>query len=468
MLPNTLSFVDIETTGASPIFSRIIEIGIVKVKDGKVVSTYNQLINPQQHLDPFITQLTGITSKDLESAPTFSEIKKDILENLVDSLFVAHNVRFDYSFLRQEFKREEISFSLKHLCTVKLARLLYPSLGSYNLDSIISNFNLTCENRHRAYDDAKAIWDFYTIARKDRGEDVFTTAINTALKRPAVPLSISEDILNSLPDTPGVYIFYGKENKILYIGKSVNIRDRVLSHFSNDYLSATDMELSQEVKHIEAIPTAGELGALLLESNLIKKEQPLFNKRLRYARQMTILTKAIDENGYNIVATQTVGEISVETSESVLGVFRSRKQLSDFLYKAASESGLCPKLLGLEKTKKACFSSQLGKCKGACFSKEMPILYNIRFDNAFYKQKIRPWKFNGPIVIKEDSEGFVVDKWCLLGKIDEDTNIDSITNAYSFDLDTYKILSRYIMDKSNKKKISTLGARFINQPVLAQ
>lgn len=467
MLPNTLSFVDIETTGGSPTYSRIIEIGIVKVKDGKVVSQYNQLINPQQHLDPFITQLTGITSKDLDSAPTFSEIKKDILELLVDSLFIAHNVRFDYGFLRQEFKREEISFSLKHLCTVKLARLLYPSLGSYNLDSIISNFNLTCENRHRAFDDAKAIWDFYSIAQKDRGEDIFKTAVNTALKRPAVPLSVSEDILNSLPDTPGVYVFYGKENQILYIGKSINIRDRVLSHFSNDYLSATDMELSQEVKHIEAIPTSGELGALLLESNMIKKEQPLFNKRLRYARQMTILTKTVNDDGYNTVSTQTVGEISVETSENVLGVFRSRKQLSDFLYKAAIDSGLCPKLLGLEKAKKACFSSQLGKCKGACVSKELPIMYNIRFENAFYKQKIRPWRFSGPIVIKEESEGFVVDKWCLLGKIDADSSIDSITNNYSFDLDTYKILSRYILNKSNKGKISTLPNTFTAQPVLS-
>ncbi len=465
MQNSSFCFVDIETTGGSPLRNRIIEIGIIRVENSQVVATYKTLINPEGHVDPFITKLTGITTLELEQAPTFATVKNDILELLVDSIFVAHNVRFDYSFLRQEFKREDIIFSLKQLCTVKLARNLFPGFTSYNLDSIISRHNIPCESRHRAFDDAQVLWEFMKIVNEELGENRVSKAIHEGLKRPALPIQMSEEVLDSLPENPGVYIFKNKDNAVLYVGKSINIRDRVLSHFANDYASSTDMMLSKEATSVEHIQTSGELGALLLESTLIKKMQPIYNRMLRYARKLTILERLPSENSYLGVKTREVLSLELADTENTLGIFKSRKEVSDYLYKIASEHGLCPKLLGIQKGKNACFSYHLGKCKGGCVNKELPIFYNVRFEEAFYKKKIRPWKFDGPIIIKDGAEGYVVDKWCVLGKIDEVNTVSDLSFEYLFDLDSYKILQRFLSSPVNSKNISSLSLN-THSPVL--
>lgn len=460
MLPSSFSFLDLETTGTSPTYGRIIDIGIIRVENGKVVSEYNQLVNPERGVDPFISQMTGITPEMLDSAPTFSEIRKEVLEIIADSVIVAHNVRFDYGFLKNEFKRFDISFSSKHFCSIKLARQLFPNLRYYNLDSIIENFGITCKTRHRAYDDAKVIWDFYSYAQKTVDPNSFEKAVSLALRRPSTPLHVSEDVLDSLPEKPGVYIFYNKDNFPLYIGKSVNIRDRVLSHFSNDHLSATDLQISQEVCSIETIPTAGELGALLLESTLIKKHQPLYNRMLRQARKMIILMRRTLENGYKTVEVKEVEKVSIEDAEKLLGTFKSMKQMQEHLFTLAKEFNLCTKLLGVDKARKRCFYYDLGVCKGACLEKELNIKYNVRFEEAFYKYKIREWKFDGPIVISEKGEkeeAFVIDKWCLLGNAKSADELENLSKEYTFDLDTYKILSKFILRLNNKLSITNLS-----------
>src|SRR3989344_6368134 len=166
MLANILSFVDVETTGRSVAHGRIIEIGIVRLEGNKIVKTYQTLVDPQDYVDPFVYSLTAITQKDLESAPTFGQIIDAVADVLEGSIFVAHNVRFDYGFVRNEFKRYGKSLSLKHFCTVKLARLLYPQLKNYNLDKIIDEFEIECEHRHRALGDAMAICEFYQKMQK--------------------------------------------------------------------------------------------------------------------------------------------------------------------------------------------------------------------------------------------------------------------------------------------------------------
>lgn len=457
MQKSSFCFVDIETTGGSPLRNRIIEIGIIRVENLKVVATYKTLINPEGYVDPFITRLTGITPQELETAPTFASVKKEILELLVDSIFVAHNVRFDYSFLRQEFKREDISFSLKQLCTVKLARNLFPGFSSYNLDSIIERHSIPCLNRHRAFDDAMVLWEFMQIAKEQLGENRVSLAIHEGLKRPALPIQLSSDILDNLPETPGVYIFKNKDNAVLYVGKSINIRDRVLSHFANDYASSTDMMLSKEATFVEFIKTSGELGALLLESSLIKSMQPIYNRMLRYARKLIVLERVSLDNSCFGVKTREIPKLELSDTQNTLGIFRSRKEVTDYLYKVAGEYKLCPRLLGIQKGKNACFSYHLGRCKGACINKELPIAYNIRFEEAFYKRKIRPWKFEGPVVIKDGTEGYVVDKWCVLGKIDDINAISELSFEYSFDLDSYKILQRFLSSPVNAKFVSKLS-----------
>ena len=187
-LPNRISFVDLETTGTSAQHNRIIEVGILKVENGKVVKEYKQLINPQTCIDPFITSMTGINTEMITKAPIFDEVKKEILEILVDSVFVAHNVRFDYGFLRNEFKRSGINFSSQHFCTVELARSLFPEWERHNLNTVIERFSISVKERHRAFDDAQVLYTFWEKAKQMVAPEIFQKAVNLALKTPSQPL----------------------------------------------------------------------------------------------------------------------------------------------------------------------------------------------------------------------------------------------------------------------------------------
>lgn len=453
MLPKNISFVDIETTGVSVTYGRIIEIGILRVEDNRLIRKYKTLINPKTYLDPFIENLTGIKSSDLENAPTFSDLKNEILELLIDSVFVAHNVRFDYGFIRNEFKRLDINYSSKHFCTVKLAKFLYPKLRKYDLDSIIERFNIKCVNRHRAYDDAKVLWEFYKRGFLEIDNKKFTHAVDLALKRPTVPVDIPEIFLESLPETFGVYVFYGKSSVPLYIGKSINIKDRVLSHFSNDSFSSLDMRITQQVKRIETFVTTGELGALFLESSLIKNLQPLFNRKLRHAKKLILLKKKVLK-GFNTIAIERANEIGAGELEDVVNVYKSFKELKDLLYSLCKDYSLCLKLMGLQKSKGPCFYYHLSRCKGACVGKENILSYNLRFDEALYKYKIKSWPFKGPIVI----DGFIIDKWCVLGNVTSDKDLFEFSKKYLFDVDTHKILIGYLNNLKNFKKIKVLAS----------
>lgn len=466
MLPQKLVFIDTETTGLSVSHDRIIEIGIVRVENGRIVAEYQSLINPQTYLSPFITSITHITDADLASAPTFYEIRKDIYALLEGAVFVAHNVRFDYGFLKNEFKRTDMQFSAKHFCTAKLSRELFPHHRHHNLDSIIERFGLTFERRHRAFDDAKILWDFYQKLLQTVDLQTLEKSIMRGLRRPSLPLKMSEDLLDSLPESPGVYIFYGENHVPLYVGKSINIKERVLSHFASDHAIAKEMHLSRQVENIEAIQTAGELGALLRESQLIKQLQPLYNRKLRSSRRLIVLKRRLNKSGYEEHFLEELLTISPDETEDIVGVFRSKKQAKDFLYTLVKEYSLCEKLIGLEKTASGCFAYRLGNCKGACMDSENPLVYNARCIIAFSKNKIKPWPFPGPILLseKEDAtkteDAFYIDKWCLLGKQTiKDGQADFFEDKdYRFDMDTYKILVQFL-----KKEYKQYSIRLIER-----
>lgn len=481
MLPTKLAFVDIETTGGRTSNDRIIEIGIVRFEEGEITKTFSSLINPQTHLPPEITRLTGITEQELQSAPAFREVAPDIEEHLADCVFVAHNVRFDYGFLKTEFKRLEQTFSQKHFCTVRLSRALFPNERHHNLDSIIQRFNLSVTNRHRALDDALAITTFYTLVQRMTPEDRFAEAMKTVLKKPYLPVKLSSEILENLPESPGVYVFYGQplsdtvsvssENHTpqqipLYIGKSINIKERVLSHFSGDIHSPLEMKIAQQIQSIETFTTTGELGALFLESQLIKTMLPLFNRKLRRKRELLAIKKKENTEGYFEILLEPFSEEHISDFSSFLGFFNSRKQAKDHLSALAKEYQLCEKLLGLEKTTTSCFAYRLERCKGACTKKENPLPYNLRFEEAFNKTRIRPWPFQGKILIEESNpledttDYFLVDQWCILEKTTSDTYGSSKTDTLQphFDLDTYKILKQFLFSPKNASRIKILTA----------
>jgi len=460
MLPKSLCFIDVETSGMSPVYGRVIEVGIIRVDDGKITKKYKTLVNPQMQMDPYIELLTGIKYSSLEDAPTFFEIKEEIVDILKDAVFVAHSVRFDYAFIKNELKRFGINFSAKQLCTVKLARALYPELKKYNLDSIIANFNIKCEQRHRAFDDANVIYEFYKKSQKNIHSETFEKTVNKLLNNVSVPSYLSQNLIEKLPQSSGVYIFYSDEGTPIYIGKSINIKERVLSHFTNDHASSKEMKISQNIRSIEAISTAGELGALLLESSLIKKHKPIYNRMLRDARKMVVLLRKKLDSGYLSVEPKVLDAIEVAEYENILAVFKSQKQFKDILFNLAKENGLCPQLLGLEKGKGECFYYQLGICRGACVAKEQILKYNLRFEEAFLKHKVKSWLYDYPIAIMEKgdkNETHIIDKWCYLGSLKDDSeSIEDLNKEYIFDYDTYKILYKYVTNPSNQKYIKIL------------
>jgi len=492
MLPTKLAFVDIETTGGRTNYDRIIEIGIVRVENDQVIDTYSSLINPHSHIPSEISQLTGIRESDIQNAPSFREIAPEILERLKGFTFVAHNVRFDYGFIKTEFARLGATFTSKHFCTVKLSRTLFPSHTRHNLDSIIERFNLACENRHRALDDALAICTFYHKAKKQMEEQLFTDALERIMKKTYFPLKLDPSLLETLPELPGVYIFYGpqpgrsgeaaceqgetrvdgsetgkqkvvpsRDQVPLYIGKSINIKERVLSHFSGDIHSPLEMKIAQQIESLEFIPTAGELGALFLESQLIKKMLPLFNKMLRHKHELTAIRQTTSTDGYYSAELDTISSPNISDLANFIGFFKSKKQAKDFLSTVNREHELCEKLLGLEKTTTSCFGYRLDRCKGACVKKEKVLNYNLRFMTAFGRTKIKSWPYPGAIIIEErqelsdKTEYFLVDQWCFLGTVSIDSNgsFNETKHDYVFDLDTYKILVRYLTSAKNEKRI---------------
>lgn len=465
MLPSTISFVDIETTGGRSQSDRIIEIGIVKVKDNEVIETYETLLNPHHFLPPEIEVLTGIKAGDLEDAPNFSQVVEKVQEMLEDTIFVAHNVRFDYGFFYREFERLGLPFSMKHFCTVKLSRRLFPEHLHHNLDAVKERLQLTCTARHRAYQDAHLLYQFYQKIQTMFPGELLDETIQALMKAPSLPPLLAPEMINNLPRTPGVYIFYDVTHTPLYVGKSKNIHDRVLSHFSSDIRHGRELTISQQLTSIETHSTPGELGALFLESHLVKTMLPIYNRKLRIKKELIAVYVDTDKRGYNTVKIEPITKIEPELLENFLGFFSSRKQAKEYLTLLSHEYKLCKKLLGLEKTLSSCFAHRLENCRGACVGKELPVMYNLRFTTAFASKRIKPWPFPGIIAIEEvwelsgEKEYLLFDKWCYLGSVCVDKYGDKTYTKREkvFDLDIYSILTGFLRKEQHLKQIKTLG-----------
>jgi DNA polymerase-3 subunit epsilon len=267
---------------------------------------------------------------------------------------------------------------------------------------------------------------------------------------------------SSLPTTSGVYLFYGAEDILMYVGKSKTIRARVRSHFA----SKDERWLTKRIRRIEARETAGELGALLLESQLIKELRPMYNVRSRQPRRIIIARRVENVQGYAMVKLEAVDYLDLKPDAPVLGIFKHTTQAKEFLDTISKTHRLCSKLLRLETSHGCCFSYHLGQCDGACIGEEDPAAYNARVDEAFEARRIIAWPFNGPVTIEEVSkdkklrEMFVIDNWCLIGSGGKNSRAGQIggsSSPHRFDYDSYKILYSYVMEESNNVKIQESG-----------
>lgn len=447
-------YVDIETTGANYRSGRIIEFAAIRVENNKVVETFNTLINPGSPIPFHITGITGIKNTDVVNAPLFEEVAERIASILWGAILIAHNVRFDYSFLKRQLEICNISFAPKMLCSVRMSRALYSAERSHSLESIIRRFNIDCANRHRAYDDALAVKKFLGIAYEEHGLEVFDSAVNKQLKSLSTPPHLDSSMLDNIPNTPGVYTFKDKRGVPIYIGKSVTLQRRIKSHFSQDTRVDKEMKLSLQTHQVSYIETANELEALLLESKMIKEQLPLYNRLLRKVKKMYIAR--LDNIGdYKTVNITYNDPEDFLLDKNIYGVYASRMKAKAALSRIQKEYSLCPKILGLEKSSGHCFKYQLGKCLGACGMRESAAEYNERFEHAFASSKLKDWPYDSPIALTHvtgsSDKALVIDKWNIIGELVHKEGCDADFRPWKnlFDLDTYKIIQSYIFRNSS-------------------
>lgn len=445
--------VDVETTGTSPQYDRITEIAVVELTPEGAVSEWSVLLNPQTKIPEYIERLTGITNRMVKNAPTFPEIAGSLWERLEGRLFVAHNARFDYAFIKHEFLRIQESFRADTLCTVRLSRKLYPQHHKHNLDSLIDRLGIRMEDRHRALADARVLVSFLREVEREHDIDVARRAIDQVMGKPALPPHIPEGLVDNLPECPGVYLFYGDNDMPLYVGKSTNLRSRVLSHFAGDHRNTKELRLSQQLKRIEWRETAGELGALLLEAKLVKELQPFHNQRLRRKSDLCSWQMVDAAHGGKTLVLQHAADLDFGRAAGLYGLFVSRRQALEVLRNLAAVHDLCLIQLGIEKPARhknaPCFGYQIGNCHGICIGHEAPLQHDLRLMAALAKLKLQTWPYAGPIGIKEifgeREELHIVDNWSYLGTARDDVAIGDILsgNRPAFDLDTYKILVKH-------------------------
>ena len=453
MFDESVVFVDLETTGATSHYDRITEIGCVEVEQGRLVGEWSTLINPEMRIPPAIEALTGISNAMVESAPTFAEIAASLAERLRGKILVAHNARFDYGFLRNEFKRMGVEFTSRVVCTVKLSRKLYPQHLRHNLDSVIERHALACTGRHRALGDARVLWEFLQIIRREFVAEQVDACVKSQLGAPALPPGLDAVALDGLPDRPGVYLFYGDNGVVLYVGKSVNLRSRVLSHFSSDHRNAKDMRMAQQLQRVEWRETCGELGALLMEARLIKELSPAHNRRLRASRELFSIRWSPQQG---TVAVADVHDVAADRYDELAGLFRTRRDATSTLRNLIEANELCPQVSGIEKGRGPCFASQLKRCRGACCGRESVRLHAVRLALALDSLRLEPWPFAARIGIREHdasrdrAEIHLFDRWCYLGSARDEGELAELAQSPQrpvFDLDTQQILSRFLKKK---------------------
>ncbi|STX27774.1 excinuclease ABC subunit [Legionella beliardensis] len=465
------ALVDIETTGLHIIRDKITEIAVIILTEKGIEATWHSLIKPERTIPEPISQLTGISNGLVNNAPKFNIIAEELILLLQGCVLVAHNARFDFGFLKNAFKRIGINFHPPILCTIKLFRALYPGLKHYNLASLAQAFGLQSGTLHRAQSDVNLLQKLVSqIFNNFSMLDVLDQA-KKIYQQPSVPATLITN-LNTFPESPGVYIFYGDERLLpLYIGKSISLRQRILSHFQSDHTHAKEFALSQQVKHIEIIPTAGELSALLLESALIKEKMPLYNRRLRKKKNIVAI-KVTQTQGYlHLTATQATVDEECELAVSELfGAFRSMSAAKKKLLQWVKEFGLCPKLCGLEQANQACFSYQLKRCQGACIQSEVHEAYNQRVSAALQQFKREDWPFNGAIAIKEENK---INKMTQYSVFQHWRHIGTVNNKHELPLlmhkatqtpenyDTYKILTTFLK-KEKGLNIVELDKQLLN------
>jgi len=367
--------VDIETTGNGYKGQKITEISIFIFDGKKVLDEFTTLVNPEAPIPSFITNLTGINQAMVRNQPKFYEIAKKVEEITKDTIFVAHNVNFDYNIIQAEFKSLGFDFKRKKLCTVRLSRKIIPGLKSYSLGNICADEGIPISARHRARGDVEATVELFK--RLIERDDNFTinSFLNPRSRQATLPPLLDKSVVDNLPEKHGVYFFKNLKKEVIYVGKANNIKQRVISHFYDKKKKEQNMCL--ETADISYTKTGSELLALLLESSEIKQRYPKFNRAQRRAGEAIGLFSYEDQKGIIHLAYNRL-----KLAPNAIMKYYSVAECRTHLEHLCSEFDLCPKYCHLQTNVSSCFHYQLKQCKGICCDKESVKKYNERVREA--------------------------------------------------------------------------------------
>lgn len=292
------AIVDIETTGGYASANGITEIAVIIHDGNKVVDQFETLINPLQPIPFYIQKLTGITDEMVADAPVFSEVAEKLYVLLSDKIFIAHNVNFDFSFLKHQFQHCGYDLNTKKLCTVRLTRKVFTDLPSYSLGNICRSLAIPIENRHRATGDAQATTLLFEMLLNHNAQPHIDQFLKKSSKEQYLPLNLSREQIDQLPNKPGVYYFRDQKGKVIYVGKAKNLKSRVRSHFTHNGAGRQKQEFSRNVHHISYQLCGTELMAAILEETEIKKLWPIYNSSRKQIDFQYGLYAFKDQKGY--------------------------------------------------------------------------------------------------------------------------------------------------------------------------
>ncbi len=449
------AILDIETTGGQFNEEGITEIAIYKFDGHEIVDQFISLVNPEIPIQPFVVKLTGINNAMLRSAPKFFEVAKRIIEMTNDCVLVAHNADFDYRILRTEFRRLGYDFNIKTLCTVELSKRLLPEQPSHSLGKLVRALGIPMADRHRASGDAMAtVKLFKMLLDKDLNKEIVKEHIKFEIQKGIAPKLL--DIVQSLPSRTGVYYIHNEQGKLIYIGKSRNIKKRINQHFTGTTTKCK--RIQSDVFTVTYDETGSELIALLKESEEIKINKPMFNRAQRKSIFQFALYAEKDKNGYlNLILQKADGRKKEITS------FASMQEAKNALFRITSHYNLCQKYTGLYITKNECFQFKIKECDGACIGKILPEEYNERVQEFIDKNSFLS---NSMILIDKgrnssEHSAVLIENGIYKGYAFYDlnyqiTNIDILKNILipmQNNRDTRNIIQGYIRKSKNLKVI---------------
>ena len=440
--------IDVETTGGGIAGNRLTEICIVLMKGAVVIDKYSTLINPEKHIPLQITALTGIDNDMVANAPKFPEVAKKIEEMTREAIFVAHNVNFDYNVIRNEFKDLGFEYSRKKLCTVRLSRKLIPGLFSYSLGRLCDSINIPIVKRHRAEGDTDAtVILFQRLLSLDEDFKVIRSFLHAHSRQATLPPHLCAEQIYELPETPGIYLFKDKNHKVVYAGKAINIKKRVISHFYDKM--SKEYQLGQETYHIDYETTGNELMALLLEAEYIRKYYPKYNQAQKRPGTVYQIISYVNQRGIIQLA---LGKTKL-IRDSV-GTFYSRAQATEKLEQLCELFNLCPRYCTLQINVEICSHYRIKNCEGVCDGSESVESYNAKVEAAIASLN----RESSTYVIREkgrhyEEEAFVLvrdGRYLGFGYVDTDAQVSSIDDFEPFlklqqaTYHTNKILSNYM------------------------